>query len=217
MENEIPQAMCDKISNQIKMYKDQTLNTDKKMLKNSHFGCWRGKPHLHNGFDQQTQQYLVNKILEVSNQYMSVLPKPNKLNMQDVEISTQWNVDAWFNMNEKGTIGYEWSYSDVNYLLLSEIVEETTGTSFYLAMRDLLQLDDLGLDHTWFYTLEKDPKNIKTLIHQYKESRNWASTYDDSPTFGLYGPSGIVSSTGELAKFSKYLFGNKIFKRIAFN
>lgn len=24
MENEIPQAMCDKISNQIKMYKDQT-------------------------------------------------------------------------------------------------------------------------------------------------------------------------------------------------
>src|SRR6056300_1066777 len=91
MENEIPQAMCDKISNQIKMYKDQTLNADKKMLKNSHFGCWRGKPHLHNGFDEQTQQYLVNKILEVSNQYMSVLPKPNNLNMQDVEISTQWN------------------------------------------------------------------------------------------------------------------------------
>ena len=117
-----------------------------------------------------------------------------------------------FNMNEKGEIGYEWSYSDVNYLLLSEIVEEITGTSFYLAMRDLLQLDDLGLDHTWFYTLEKDPENVKTLIHQYKESRNWASTYDDSPTFGLYGPSGIVSTAGDLAKFSKYLFEGKIYK-----
>ena len=114
-----------------------------------------------------------------------------------------------FNMNEKGEIGYEWSYSDVNYLLLSEIAEEITGTSFYLAIRDLLQLDDLGLDHTWFYTLEKDPINVKTLIHQYKESRNWVSTYDDSPTFGLYGPSGIVSTTGDLAKFSKYLFEGK--------
>jgi len=117
-----------------------------------------------------------------------------------------------FNMNEKGAIGYEWSYSDVNYLLLSEIVEEITGTSFYLAMRDLLQLDDLGLENTWFYTLEKDPENVKPLIHQYKESRKWLSTYDESPTFDLYGAGGIVSTTTDLAKFSKYLFENKIFK-----
>lgn len=117
-----------------------------------------------------------------------------------------------FNMNEKGAIGYEWSYSDVNYLLLSEIVEEITGTSFYLAIRDLIRMDELGLDHTWFYTLEQNPKNIKKLVHQYKESRNWVSSYDDSPTFGLYGPSGIVSTTGNLARFSKYLFEGKIYK-----
>lgn len=128
LEKEIPQAMCDKISNQIKMYKDQTLNADKKMLKNSHFGCWRGKPHLHNGFDQQTQQYLVNKILEVSNQYMSVLPKPNKLNVQDVEISTQWNVDAWFNMNEKGAENREHAHTSSANLVSGVFYFQGTGT-----------------------------------------------------------------------------------------
>lgn len=115
-------------------------------------------------------------------------------------------------MNEKGEIGDEWSYSDVNYLILSEIIEEIAGTSFYLAMRDLLRFDDLGLEHTWFYTLEKDPENVKRQIHQYKESRNWASTYDDSPTWGLYGPSGIISTTSDLANFSKALFGNRVYR-----
>ena len=115
-------------------------------------------------------------------------------------------------MNERGEIGKEWSYSDVNYLILSEIIEQVTGTSFYLALRELLRLDDLGIRQTWFYTLEKDPEKVKTRIHQYKENRNWASTYEDSPTWGLYGPSGIVSTTEDLANFSKALFGHEIYR-----
>ena len=114
-------------------------------------------------------------------------------------------------INKRGEIASEWSYSDVNYLILSEIIEEVSGTSFYLAVRDLLKLDDLGLKQTWFYTLEKNPEKVKNQIHQYKESRNWASTYDDSPTWGLYGPSGIVSTTKDLANFSKALFNNEIY------
>jgi len=115
-------------------------------------------------------------------------------------------------INKRGEIASEWYYSDVNYLILSEIIEEVSGTSFYLAVRDLLKLDDLGLKQTWFYTLEKNPEKVKNQIHQYKESRNWASSYDDSPTWGLYGPSGIVSTTKDLAYFSKALFGNEIYR-----
>lgn len=116
-------------------------------------------------------------------------------------------------MQKKEKPGFEWKYSDVNYLLLSEIIEQLTGTSFYLAMRDLLSFDELGLKNTWFYTLEKDPPETKSRVHQYKENRDWVSTYDESPTWGLYGPAGLVSTPQDLVTFSQALFGGKIYKQ----
>ena len=114
-------------------------------------------------------------------------------------------------MLDRKPVGSEWNHSDVNYLLLSEIIEQITDTSFYLAMRELLKFDELGMDHTWFYTLEPDPKGTKPRIHQYKESRNWASTYTDGPTWGLYGPSGIYAPPENLVRFSHALFNHKLF------
>lgn len=102
-------------------------------------------------------------------------------------------------------------YSDLNYSLLSEIIEEKTGKSFYLAMRNLLKFDEIGLDNTWFYSLESDPKATEARFHQYKESRNWVSTYDESPTWGLFGAAGLVSTAEDLAKFSQALASGKIY------
>ncbi|MDV7395304.1 hypothetical protein RZS08_28205, partial [Arthrospira platensis SPKY1] len=38
---------------------------------------------------------------------------------------------------------------DLNYSILSEIMEEVTKKAFYLAMRELLYYDELGLNNTW--------------------------------------------------------------------
>ena len=115
-----------------------------------------------------------------------------------------------FLMNDKGKIG-DFEYSDLNYSLLSEIIEETTGTLFHNAIRNLLRFEEIGLDNTWFYSLEPDPKGTKERFQQYKESRNWVSTYDESPTWGLFGAAGLVSTAEDLAKFSQALASGKIY------
>lgn len=107
----------------------------------------------------------------------------------------------------------EFLYSDLNYSLLSEIIEEKTGTPFYLAIRNLLKFEEIGLDETWFYSLEPYPKEIDERFYQYKESRNWVSTYDESPTWGLFGAAGLVSTAEDLAKFSQALGTGKIFDK----
>jgi len=131
MQKEISEDMCKSISKQILDYKlSDTKNTDEKMLKNSNFGCWRGKPHLHSGFDQETEQYLMNKILEVSNLYMQSLPRPINLNMQNIQITKQWNVNAWFNVNNKGAENREHAHTSNLNLVSGVFYFQGTGTGF---------------------------------------------------------------------------------------
>ena len=113
---------------------------------------------------------------------------------------------------EKGKVG-SFNYSDVNFYLLTEIIEEIEETSFYLAMRELLKFEEIGLDHLWFYTLEPNPRTAKERFHQYRESRDWISTFDESPNWGLWGGSGIVATAEDLAKFCQALASNQIFDK----
>ena len=53
--------------------------------------------------------------------------------------------------------GKRFSYADTNYILLGEIIERATGTSLPAAVRELLHLDRLGLDHTYWEILEPTP------------------------------------------------------------
>ncbi|CAM3658941.1 serine hydrolase domain-containing protein [Sphingobacterium prati] len=70
------------------------------------------------------------------------------------------------------TVGQEFSYGDINYLLLTEIIEQKTHQPFYTAIRDLLKYQELNLTKTWFIDLEKYPSNTMALAHQYAGSTN---------------------------------------------
>jgi len=111
-------------------------------------------------------------------------------------------------------------YADINYLLATEIIEQKTQKPFYIAMRELLKYDELGLINTWFPTLEEKPANTKKLVHQYWNEKEWGErkmnfdwdSYNHDISWDLYGGGGIAANMKELAQFSYNLFNEKIIK-----
>lgn len=110
--------------------------------------------------------------------------------------------------NEAGKI---FAYGDINYLLLTEIIERKTHQPFYVAIRNLLDFKKHGLDNTWFVNLEKKPLNTLPLAHQYFNKKKWDS-YNINPSWDLYGGGGLASNTKDLALFFQLLFEGKIIK-----
>lgn len=110
-----------------------------------------------------------------------------------------------------GLPGAQFNYSDANYLLLTEIIENKTDLPFYEAMRKLLRYDELGINNTWFPTLEEKPNGTKPLAHQYWGSYNWDS-YNLDISWDLYGGGGIACPTKDLALFIQNYFNGNIVK-----
>ncbi|GAA4804793.1 serine hydrolase domain-containing protein [Litoribaculum gwangyangense] len=109
-----------------------------------------------------------------------------------------------------GEVGMVFSYSDTNYLLLSEIIETITQKHFFIALRELLSFEKLNLNTTWFSSLEDYPNHTKPLAHQYSSSER-INSYSLDHSFDLYGGGGLAATTKDLAMFLHYLFSNKIF------
>ena len=107
--------------------------------------------------------------------------------------------------------GDTFKYADVNYLLLTEIIEKYTHKIFYKAIRDLLDFEKNHLDETWFVMLEATPEKVHPLAHQYWEKYQWDS-YDLNPSWDLYGGGGLAGTASDLAMFFQLLFDGKIVK-----
>lgn len=105
--------------------------------------------------------------------------------------------------------GTHFAYGDINYLLLTEILESRTGKPFYTAIRDLIGFEKLGLRSTWFIQLEEPPQDAKPLVHQYWETKQWDS-YDLDPSWDLYGGGGMAATVKDLALFFQKLFDGEI-------
>ncbi|PLX12638.1 MAG: hypothetical protein C0598_05635 [Marinilabiliales bacterium] len=103
------------------------------------------------------------------------------------------------------------SYTDANYLLLTEIIENLTEQPFYTAIRELLFYKSLNINSTWFPTLEEIPEGTKPLVHQYWGKYNWDSNEIDVSA-DLYGGGGIASTLKDLASFTYKLFNYEIVK-----
>ncbi len=105
--------------------------------------------------------------------------------------------------------GDTFSYADINYLLLTEIIQRKTHQKFYKAIRRLIDYKQQGLQQTWFYSLENKPKNTLPLVHQYDGQLHWDSYLMDN-SFDLYGGGGLATTTKDLALFFQNLFNLKI-------
>lgn len=107
--------------------------------------------------------------------------------------------------------GKAYSYGDINYLLLTEIIEKNTKKPFYIAIRELLEFKKHNLNQTWFVDLEDKPKNILPFAHQYSNKYNWDSSNQD-PSWDLFGGGGLASTVTDLALFFQLLFEGEIIK-----
>lgn len=113
---------------------------------------------------------------------------------------------------KKDAAGTRFSYTDTNYVLLTEIIEQLTGKVFNKAMKELIGYEKHGLKATWFNTLEKTPKNIKPLVHQYVPEFD-EDSYDIDNSFDFYGGGGLATTTSDLAKYGQLLFEGDIFDK----
>lgn len=105
--------------------------------------------------------------------------------------------------------GAGFRYADINYILLTEIIERVTHQSFYQAMRSLLNYKGLQLQQTWFALLEKTPAGVAPAAHQYWDEFKW-DTYDLDPSWDLYGGGGMKATVKDMAFFFQYLFNGKV-------
>lgn len=104
--------------------------------------------------------------------------------------------------------GDTFRYADVNFVLLTEVIETVTHQPFYKAMRSLLNFGKHHLDETWFISLEKTPKNTSPLADQHWAKYGW-DICDLDPSWDLYGGGGIAATVQDLAHFFQLLFGDQ--------
>jgi D-alanyl-D-alanine carboxypeptidase len=67
----------------------------------------------------------------------------------------------------------------------------------------------LGLQSTYFETMEETPPGALPLAHQYMGATD-TSGFD--PSFDLYGGGGLISTTADLDRFFRALLQGRIFK-----
>ena len=107
-----------------------------------------------------------------------------------------------------GRPGEVYSYSDTAYILLGSILEQVTGDPMPAAVRNLVGYARLGLESTWFETLEPRPTHVPDIAHQYTGDAD--ATLIDAST-DLYGGGGIVTTVPELGRFTHALFTGQVY------
>lgn len=143
----------------------------------------------------------------VDKEYFNFLLKtPKRRWTRDEQIKRTVN-----SFDKKAEAGDEYSYADINFVLLTEIIEIHWGKKFHIAIAEILDFKKLGLNSTWFKTLDKDPKQMEKIAHQYSTKKGLDS-YDLDPSWDLYGGGGIASTAKEMALFFDALFSGKIIK-----
>ncbi|MDB4890645.1 MAG: hypothetical protein JWL61_2500 [Gemmatimonadetes bacterium] len=110
------------------------------------------------------------------------------------------------------------SYSNTGFSLLAAIIEQVTGKTYDVHVRDAI-IAPLGLRRTGFLL----PKfHANELAHGYQPKGSDAGTMlakahaPDGPYWNLRGNGGMLSTTGEMSAFYKALFdGDKLLTKAA--
>jgi len=165
--------------------------------------------------DYDLEQITIEQILRHCAGFFDHTHAPEFFDKIFSDPSHEWTRTAQLQIGvEKGerisTPGTQFSYSDMGYVILGELIENYTGKSLDGGIKELLGLEILGLDRTDFERIDTQTDQLR--IHQYFQGKD---TYNFSPTMDYYGGGGILSNTEELIDFFQALFQGKIFENPA--
>lgn len=110
--------------------------------------------------------------------------------------------------------GKSYSYSNVGYSLLGAIIEQVTGASYEKYLRDSL-FKPAGMAKTG-YVLPKWGKD--EVAHGYQKDKDWGTPLDhawaeDGPYWHLRANGGLLSTVGDLYRWSVALQGEEILSK----
>ena len=109
---------------------------------------------------------------------------------EQLEAAMAWG-DPW------GAPGEVYHYADSGYILLGEVLERAT-----------VGFERLGLDATWWETLEPPPPGTHDRAHQLLGETD-CHAFD--PSFDLWGGGGLVSTVGDLSRFWSALLAGEVY------
>jgi D-alanyl-D-alanine carboxypeptidase len=106
-----------------------------------------------------------------------------------------------------GAAGAAVRYSDTGYVVLGQLIEHLTGRPLPAVVRERCRLDALGLDHTWWESLEPGPYPEPRRLHVRLGDDDWEGV---DCSFDLFGGGGLVSTVGDLATWWRALFARRV-------
>lgn len=126
------------------------------------------------------------------------------------QFTTQSIMDRFFkyNLHKKphNKPGEGYHYSDINYMLLGFIIEQTTGKSLPQAIRERI-LEKANMQYTYFEYYEPavtSGKRVDSYLGKINMTKKINTSYE-------WGGGGLVTTTKDLGVFIQLLFNNAFF------
>ncbi len=116
---------------------------------------------------------------------------------------------AWVDGAATGEPGQSFAYSNTNYILLGQLIEQVTGTDLDTALRQRIT-EPLGLEATRFATVEgANPDGLAAPWSSAVFDGDPDAAYD-SIASSAWSAGSLTSTTGELATFLEALFAGNL-------
>lgn len=107
-----------------------------------------------------------------------------------------------------GSPGERFSYSDTGYLLLGDIIENTTGMTLAAAVRQTLNFKENGMRASWWERFEPAPAVSAARSPQLIEGTDFSQIH---ASMDLFGGGGLVMPMRDLARGFRAIANGKVF------
>ena len=108
--------------------------------------------------------------------------------------------------------GVAFRYDDTGYVLLGEIIEQTTGKPYAVAMREILDYERLGLNQLWLESGEPAPDDALPI------ARSFIGTTEITEldfSIDAFGGGGLAATGLDIARFYNAIFDGEVFRDAA--